>query len=181
MEGPNRRVTDATKINISSGSELRSMFWSAAGACLVPIAVGLIGLYFCLVPTELGANLYQDYLISLPIMTCFVLGTPIVAWLSCRRLARNASLGQGDVFKVYGIWPSALKYSFYVHAIGFFITLIAFSVLSGEGFLDVFGVGLIWGGIINAVLFVIITSPLSFFCSAIFVGLYSRPKPALAL
>ena len=158
---------------ILKGKSFRPMFWATVGAATLPTLFGLVGLYFCFVPTEIGRSLYNDYFLTLPIALCFTIGTPLVAWCSCISLEGDVVDEDVKRFRLLSVGLVAVKYSFIVHGLAFLIHVTIFSILMGGDRLEIFSLSLFFGGIINAALFVLVTMPLSVFCSAIFCWLYS--------
>ena len=157
--------------------ELPSMFWAAFFACLVPISLGFLGLVLSAIPTVFIRAVFQDFMFTVPISLCFAFGTPIVAWLSCRALRRRAALQNAAPsnkvgFQFLEVWPAALKYSFYVHAAAFFTHLLLLNAVL-KGGLYGFALFLMFGGLLNLILFLVITLPFSVFCAAIFAMLYT--------
>lgn len=169
-------MTEDSLADILPPSKLPSMFWAAAFAAALPTALGVIGLFFCFVPTAIGRGAFEDYLFAVPISLCFAFGAPLVAWLSCRALIFLSYEPNPSIFEFFGVWPLAVKYSFYVHGLAFLTHVLVFSLFIGGGDVAVFGLSLFFGGLINAVLFVIVTLPMSLFCAAIFAMLYSAPE-----
>ena len=172
------KIKEEPPESVFGAANLPSMFWAAAGAAAIPTALGFIGLFFCFFPTQLGLGMFQEFLIAVPISLCFALGPPLVAWLSCRQLIFKSHGASLNHFRLLGVGPVAMKYSFYVHGLAFLTHVILVSIFSGGNGADMFFLSLMFGGLINGVLFVIVTMPLSVFCAAIFALLYRVPATA---
>ena len=170
-------MTENIKDEMPYGPDLPPMFWAAAGACALPILIGLIGFSFSLELSRGRWHPIGSLLTGLPIWLCFIFGTPLVAWLSCRDLVFKSYDQDPGLFKVSEVWNSALKYSFYVHSLGFLSYAILLSQTAGGAWASLLAYSLIMGGLLNAVLFVVVTLPLSLLCTAIFARLYPAPAP----
>lgn len=170
-------MTENINDEMPYGPDLPPMFWAAAGACALPMVIGLIGLYFCLGVWKSELNVLTSIFLGLPVWLCFTFGTPLVAWLSCRDLVFKSYDQDPGLFKVPEVWNSALKYSFYVHTLGFLSYAILLSQTAGGAWAGLLAYSLIGGGLLNAGLFVVVTLPLSLLCAAIFARLYPAPAP----
>ena len=172
-------MADDIEEHTLNGMDLPPMFWAAVGASAIPMSLGFIGLFFCLVPTEVGRGFYQDYFLAFPAALCFTFGAPLVAWLSCRNLIFNAKAANINLFRLLGAGPVAVKYGFFVHGFAFLTHIILLSIFIDGEVLEIFVLGFIFGGLINGILFIFITMPLSVLCAAIFTRLYSLPIDSL--
>jgi len=169
-------MTEASKYNHATQVVLPPMFWPAVCASVLPMTLGIIGLYFCFVPTDIGREFYHEYIFSIPIALCFTFGTPIVAWLSCRGLAERVKAKNHAPIKFISAAFQAVKNSFFVHLIAFLIHVTLISIFPDWAGPTLFFDALIIGGLINLVLYAIVTLPLSIFCAAIFSLFYAGRK-----
>jgi len=169
-------MTEESKTDLSEGRNLPPMFQAAVAASAIPMILGFVGLYISWVPTSFGPGRFQDFIFTVPIAFCFAFGTPLVAWLSCKNLKSETDSDIEKRFTLLYVWPTALKNSFYVQGSAFLIQLTLLTAFSVGARVETFGAGLFYGGLINAVLFVLVTMPMSVFCTAVFALVYPATK-----
>ena len=138
-----------------SETQETKMMRGAIWACILPMALGLFGLTFTLhiEPSFQTGRSFSDSLhfLTLPVVLCFILGTPLAAFSACLRLRQTIS------FEEWTSWQAAVGCALHsatrVHLWAAVIyTIIALLFFFPDG-------GTIEGGIIRMI-FILIMSPL---------------------
>jgi len=150
----------------------------AVVACALPMGLGLFFTGLLLA----GGN-QSDLFMSLPVALCFLFGTPLSAWLACRRLRKIANPARlrrwGTVF-----W-AGLKWSSFVHFMSALIYTIGFLVVTSSQYDQVGASGgneafsiFFMSGFMNAMLWCILTLPFALLCASIFWRVTKFPQDA---
>ena len=167
---------------MNAGRETK-MLPGAVWACAVPMGLGLISTFFILIdPSSNYPNRNSGDLtiILLPIALCFLFGTPLSAWLACLRLRRVKDLVKLRRWRMSAWW--GLVSATAVH----FGASLLYSVLAGLFFFpnyDQAGTSesdmaliIFMSLMLNGMLWVIITLPLSLICATIFWRVTKFPE-----
>ena len=133
-------------------------------AALIPIALGLTVFIAILAYAQLDKIFYE-----IPIMFSFVFIAPIVATLSVSELKRRAPFTREEVLQV-GIRKASLAnlYVAIIYNFALAVILIKEASNNGIGIIALFSLVFIIGGIIQFVLWLFITVPLTMLCTMIF-------------
>ncbi|PHR54672.1 MAG: hypothetical protein COA43_16320 [Robiginitomaculum sp.] len=161
--------------------ERRSLWLGAVCACIIPVGIGIYMLwpYFEYLRWECASSSItakcfknlpdgaEQLLFVYPFSLTFIFGTPLVAWLSCKRVSKAKSLCMSDILRI------AIDQAGKVHllALTIIVTLdILASLSKNSSSFDIFEYILIIMPICiaNAFLYGLITVPLSWLCSHIF-------------
>lgn len=148
------------------------MLPGAVAACALPMGLGLLftGLLLS------GAN-RSDLVMGLPVALCFLFGTPLSAWLACRRLRK---IKDPEKLSHWGIsLVAGLKWSTIIHSTSALIYTFGFLVVTSDeysgGGNEAFSI-LFMSGFMNLFLWCFLTLPFALLCSTIFWGVTKFPK-----
>lgn len=150
------------------------MMPGAVAACVLPMGLLFTGLI-------LAGGHSNERFMTLPIALCFLFGTPLSAWLACRRL-RN--IKDAKRLKRWGtIFWAGLKWSSLVHIGAATLYTISFSVVrlnemgavSALGGDELFSIAFM-SGFINAMLWGVLTLPFALLCATIFWRVTKFPE-----
>jgi len=152
------------------------MMPGAMAACALPMALGLLFTGLILV----GGNSNERFM-TLPVALCFLCGTPLSAWLACRRL-RN--IKDSARLKRWGtVFWAGLKWASLVHIAAATLYTISFSVirLNEMGVVGALGGDELFSitfmsGFINAILWGVLTLPFALLCATIFWRVTKFPE-----
>lgn len=154
----------------------------AIWACAIPVGLGvigaiLLGMYLMQVVPS-GAGIMENILVTVPIIGCFIFGAPLSAWLACRSLAKinDANrLSRWWASVVRGLLSASLVHLIWsgLYIAGFVIIIATSDPISWNSLQDNPGLGtmpaIILGFVImDLILWIIITLPLSLLCATIF-------------
>jgi len=149
---------------------------AATAACLMPMVLGAFSLALMLqnlAVFQTGRSFSDSpYFMTLPIVLCFLFGTPLAAFMACVRLGDIGNLGHRR------LWQRAVRFGVQsatsVHvwsALLYTIMALMFFFPKGgtlEGLIiQVIGVFFI-SAILNGLLWLVITLPVSLFCATLF-------------
>ena len=150
-----------------SAGQNTEMMKGAVAACILPMSLGALGCFYLV-----GSGPFPTFGFMLwPIAQCFLLGTPVAAWLACRRLKKV-----GDP-KILSLWRKSASSGIFaaslVHfiAAGGYTLYVIFSAAdrhNGAGITTEFSGFLLVSLIINIGLFTILTLPFALICATIF-------------
>jgi hypothetical protein len=152
------------------------MMPGAVAACALPMALGLLFTGLILV----GGNSNERFM-TLPIALCFLFGTPLSAWLACRRL-RN--IKDPKRLSKWGVnfW-AGLKWATLIHlssallyTLGFFVVTSLDNDVMATAHENVIFSILFMSGFINAILWCVLTLPFSLLCATIFWRVTKFPE-----
>lgn len=148
----------------------------AIAACVLPMGLGLLGLILIGLDSPFTYdNPYfsnSPHFMTLPIALCFFFGTPLAAWLACRRLRKITSIEK------IRLWRTSAWRGLVCASAVQFVACVFYTFLSGKFFIyrpnefertgdELFSL-LFMSGFINAGLWVILTLPFSLLCATIF-------------
>lgn len=152
-----------------------NMMQGAIWACILPMGLGVLGLLYSL--NSIAP--FQGWII-LPIVVCFIFGTPLTAWLSCRRLSKIEDAGR------LSRWPTSASVGVYyaglIHLVSAFMYTLVFAIASigltesGGVYIGNIGEVMMVSAMINLPLYIIVTLPLSIVCATIFWTTTDFPK-----
>ena len=156
----------------------------AIAACVLPMALGVFGLLatFQNLSTFYTGRSFSDspHFFTLPIVLCFLFGPPLTAYLACSHLKKIRNLEQLRRWQT--TTGRAVLTATSVHfwsALVYTIIALIFFFPDGDSMegvvIGVIGV-LIMSGLINLILWVIITLPFTLFCTIIFRLSTTFPK-----
>jgi len=155
-------------------------------ACAIPVGLGIIGLIFILYDLTYFQQkrfiVRTHHYFTRPIVACFILGTPLAAWIACSRLREIGSSGKLSQWRTSafaGLIGSTIVHIGAVVLYGLCVAL--FVDLTGGGYdkkqPDGEVLKIICGMLVgNIVPWVIVTLPLSLLCSTIFWRVTKFPK-----
>jgi hypothetical protein len=144
-----------------------NMVPGAIAACALPMSMGVLGLYFSFQPAE-----QYQLILTLPIVLCFIFGTPLTAWLACRYLSKIEDAGHLSRW-ITSVFSGA-KYASLVHLFSATLYTLGVAVwlmgISGVGAVHIKDAGEIVTAsiMINIPLWICVTIPLSLICSTLF-------------
>ena len=171
---------------MNAGKETK-MLRGAIWACAIPMTFGLISTFFILI--DLPPNTRnQSFTTSpsfyiLPIALCFLFGTPLAAWLACLRLKRIKDYEKLRRWRMPAWW--GLLSATAVHFVAaLFYTILTAGFLfqsydQGAGYDQEVSLIIFMSAMLNAMLWVIITLPLSLICATIFWRITKFPKDGI--
>jgi len=173
---------------MNAGKETK-MLRGAVWACAIPMGLGFLFLLQTLFEasaSQSGSDTVDVFLIMGPILFCFIFGTPLSAWLSCRSLKKIEGL------KELTLWRNSAKRGFlsatFVQiSVAIVHVGLVSAYLSGleadqswktnqdDGLAEILMVSIIF----NFMLWVIVTLPLSLICATIFWRITKFPKDGI--
>lgn len=169
---------------MSTAGQDTKMLRGAIWACAIPMGIGLISLFFILIDLPPNGR-HQNFesslsFILLPIALCFLFGTPLAAWLACLRLRRvkdSAILRRWHMSAWWGLLSATA-----VH----FGASLFYTILSMFLFFPNIGTSsppdndvvliIFLSAMLNGMLWVTITLPLSIICATIFWRVTKFPE-----
>ena len=150
-----------------SAGQNTEMMKGAVAACILPMSLGALGCFYLV-----GSGPFRTFGFMLwPIALCFLLGTPVAAWLACRRLKKIEDP------KTLSLWrksaSSGILAALTVHALAASCYSLYFSISTasqntGAVSFNEFHELLLVSLIINIGLFTILTLPFALICATIF-------------
>ena len=171
---------------MNAGRETK-MLRGAIWACAIPMGLGFLGLILTLfsLPNNPAFTRGQPfsstgYFFTLPIVLCFIFGTPLAAWLACLRLRRVAELAKLQRWRMPAWWGllSATAVHFGASLIYTIFAMALFMADSGVAAAPENDAALLlfMSLMMNTMLWVIITLPLSLICATIFWRVTKFPE-----
>jgi len=138
----------------------------AIAACLFPILLGL-----CMFIVMISSVNAKEYWLTLPVILCFIFGTPIAAWLACRTLRKAKypeHVSDWGLSCLTGFRGATIIHFWaaLIHTIGNML-FSPNSVPAFMGFTE-FIPNLLLIIVLHLLIWVIVTLPLSFLCGTIF-------------
>ena len=152
----------------------------AIWACVIPVGLGLIALVITAIflrdfAATKGVGVMGVALASFGIISCFIFGTPLAAWIACRSLAKiepAEKLSRWRSSAVRGLWSASLVqfvwasfYTFGLIADSSGNVTLDFSVDYGAAWVLRQFMASMW---LNVFVWILITLPLSLICATIF-------------
>ncbi len=154
------------------------MIRGAIAACILPMMLGFIGLgfiiYDLMVYEQYKYLVRSHHYVTRPTVACFILGTPLAAWMACRRLKKIDSQIKRGLWRSSAISGMLSATVVHIGAVLIFCVCLALFVdLTGGGYnssqADVGFVEITFEMLVfNLIPWVIITVPLSLLCATIF-------------
>ena len=150
-----------------SAGQNTDMLKGAIAACLLPMTLGALGSFYIIASRTRGGLEFM----TMPIALCFLFGTPVAAWLACRRLKKIENP------KILSLWRKSASSGVLAALSVHFITATCYSLyvaimssnISGTGATyAAFSETLLVSLIINIGLFTILTLPFALICATIF-------------
>ena len=150
-----------------SAGQNTDMLKGAIAACLLPMTLGALGSFYIIASRIRGGLEFM----TMPIALCFLFGTPVAAWLACRRLKKIEDP------KILSLWRKSASNGILAALIVHFIAASCYSIYFGltaagkhlgggsiNEFFDVLLISLF----VNIGLFTILTLPFALICATIF-------------
>ncbi len=150
-----------------SAGQNTDMLKGAIAACVLPMTLGALGCFYLV-----GSGPFTMFGFMLwPIALCFLLGTPVAAWLACRRLKKIEDP------KILSLWRKSASSGILAASIVHFIAASGYTLYfvftvadthNGAGLANEFFDFLLISLITNIGLFTILTLPFALICATIF-------------
>ena len=160
---------------MKAGQEMK-MMPGAVAACFLPVGLGLLFTVFLL-----SSGSAADLFMTLPISLCFVFGTPLSAWLACRRLRKiddaNRLSRWGTSFWAGLLWSSVVHFAAaFIYTVGFMFWAARDAAINevpiGEDLFSIF----FMSAFINLMLWGVLTLPFALISASVFWRVSKFPK-----
>lgn len=133
-------------------------------AVLIPVIIGVALSVITVTNRSTGFDFYLW-----PIICCFIFIAPVVAISSVKELKKRAPFSKEEIFQVGQVKSSAANfYVAIIYNIGFVIYLIGLDGIARSDTMMILFFVFVFGGIIQFILWLVLTVPLTMLCTTIF-------------